>query len=133
MYKFSRQSLQKLDTCTASLQKLFNEVIKDFDCTIVEGYRSKKKQNEYFDTGKSRLCYPNGKHNRHPSQAVDVAPYLNGSVSWDMRHCLYFAGVVMGIAKMMDIKVRWGGDWNRNNEPITDQSFQDLVHYELAE
>ncbi len=130
MYKFSKRSLQKLNTCTNSLQDLFNEVIKDFDCTIVEGHRSKEKQNEYFDKGKSRLRYPNGKHNRYPSLAVDVAPYLNGSVSWDMRHCLYFAGVVMGTARMMGIKIRWGGDWNRNNEPITDQSFQDLVHFE---
>ncbi len=130
MYKFSNRSLQKLNTCTSSLQDLFNEVIKDFDCTIVEGHRSKKKQNEYFDKGKSRIRYPNGKHNRYPSLAVDVAPYLNGSVSWDMRHCLYFAGVVMGTARMMGIKIRFGGDWNRNNEPITDQSFQDLVHFE---
>ncbi len=130
MYKFSKRSLQKLNTCTSSLQNLFNEVIKDFDCTIVEGHRSKEKQNEYFDKGKSRIRYPNGKHNRYPSLAVDVAPYLNGSVSWDMRHCLYFAGVVMGTARMMGIKIRWGGDWDMDNEPMTDQDFQDLVHFE---
>ena len=130
MYKFSNRSLQKLNTCTSSLQDLFNEVIKGFDCTIVEGHRPKEKQNEYFDKGKSRIRYPNGKHNRYPSQAVDVAPYLNGSVSWDMRHCLYFAGVVMGTARMMGIKIRGGSDWDMDNEAITDQDFQDLVHYE---
>ncbi len=62
-----------------------------------------------------------------------MAPYLNGGVSWDSRHCLYFAGLVMGIAKQMDIEIRWGGDWDRDNEPVTDQEFQDLVHFEFVE
>ncbi len=130
MYKFSERSLRKLSTCTDSLQGLFKEVIKNFDCTVIEGYRNQKRQDYLFDEGKSRIRYPHGKHNSLPSKAVDVGPYLNDRISWDSRHCLYFAGVVMGTARMMGIKLRWGGDWDMDNEAITDQDFQDLVHFE---
>ena len=132
MPKYSRNSKKKLETCSEPLKLLFTEVIKHFDCTIVEGHRGQRNQDRFFDEGRSRIKYPNGKHNAWPSRAVDVAPYLNGGVSWDSRHCLYFAGLVMGIAKQMDIEIRWGGDWDRDNEPVTDQDFQDLVHFEFV-
>ncbi len=132
MPRFGTHSKQRLHTCDEDLQRLFYKVVRYIDCSIVEGHRSKEKQNKYFDAGRSRIRYPNGKHNRYPSLAVDVAPYLNGKISWDMRHCLYFAGVAMGIASQAEIKIRWGGDWDMDNEPITDQDFQDLVHFELV-
>jgi peptidoglycan L-alanyl-D-glutamate endopeptidase CwlK len=33
----------------------------------------------------------------------------------------------------LGVKLRWGGNWDRDGEPVTDQDFQDLVHFELAE
>ncbi len=127
---FSSKSLRELDTCDLSLRDLFNEVLKIVDCTIIEGHRGEQKQNEYFKKDKSKVEFPNGKHNQIPSLAVDVAPFLNKSVSWNVKHCLYFAGIVIGTSIAMGIEVRWGGDWDRDHEPITDQNFQDLVHYE---
>jgi hypothetical protein len=132
MYNFSTMSKERLNTCHEDLQTLFRTVIKHVDCSVVGGWRSKDQQNEYFDKGKSKVKYPNGKHNSLPSVAVDVAPFLNGKISWDMKNCLYFAGIVMGIALMLNIKVRWGGDWDMDNEAMTDQKFQDLVHFELV-
>jgi hypothetical protein len=29
------------------------------------------------------------------------------------------------------VMIRWGGNWDMDGEPITDQDFQDLVHFEL--
>ncbi len=133
MPSFSRGSKQRLSTCNDRLQELFNDVVRTFDCTIVEGFRGEKKQNEYFKLGKSKIRFPHGKHNRYPSMAIDVAPYLNGAISWDFRHCLYFAGFVKGVAEKHGIKIRWGGDWDNDNETMTDQSFQDLVHFEIKE
>lgn len=134
MPHYGETSRKRLSTCSLNLQKVFNEVIKHIDCTIVEGVRSKEDQNEYFEKGKSRVVWPDGKHNvESPGElceAVDAGPYINGAISWKKDHCLYFAGVVMGIALMMGIKLRWGGDWDMDHEPITDQEFQDLVHFE---
>jgi peptidoglycan L-alanyl-D-glutamate endopeptidase CwlK len=133
MPAFSQSSKKKLETCDPRLQLLFSQIVETFDCTIVEGHRPEDKQNEYYETGKSRLPWPKGKHNQLPSKAVDVGPFINGSVSWDPKHCLYFAGFVMGVATSLGIKLRWGGDWDMDYEAMTDQSFQDLVHFELVD
>jgi peptidoglycan LD-endopeptidase CwlK len=133
MPSFSATSAGRLATCHPVLQHLFCEVIKHFDCAILEGHRDRATQNEYFRTGKSRLPWPQGKHCSEPSLAIDAAPYHQGRASYDPRHCLHFAGFVLGIANQMGIKIRWGGDWDGDNEPVTDQDFQDLVHFELVE
>ena len=130
MPKFSKSSLKKLQTCHEDLQKIFLHVITHYDCTIVQGHRDKKTQNKYYNEGKSKLQWPNSKHNSNPSRAADVAPYIDGEVSWNKEQCYVFAGFVMGTAAMMRIPIRWGGDWDQDNN-IHDQTFNDLVHFEL--
>lgn len=132
MPKFGTTSTERLASCDVRLQQLFNEVIKTFDCTVLEGHRTKEKQNEYFEQGKSKLKWPEGKHCSDPSLAVDVSPFINGAASYNTSHCLYFAGYVMGIASSMGLKIRSGYDWDMDNEPVTDQSFNDGVHFEIA-
>ena len=128
MPKFGKSSKRRLATCHEDLQELFNEVIKYFDCSIIEGHRGKEDQNKYFDEGKSKVKYPNGRHNANPSNAVDVVPY---PVDWkDTDRMYYFAGFVKGIAAIMGIPIRWGGDWNDNTE-VKDTNFKDLPHFEL--
>ena len=75
MPRFSQESFSKLSTCHQDLQILFYEVIKSFDCTILEGYRNEQDQEKAFKEGNSKLHWPNGKHNSSPSRAVDVSPY----------------------------------------------------------
>lgn len=129
MYKFSKTSLERLSTCHVDLQKLFNEVIKHYDCTIVCGHRSKEEQNLAFKKGNSKLQYPKSKHNVYPSVAVDVAPY---PIDWnDMSRFYHFGGYVLGVADILNIKLRWGGDWDSDND-LKDQTFMDLVHFELV-
>ncbi len=129
MPKFSARSTDRLETCDQRLVAVFNEVVKHFDCTILEGWRSEEDQNEAFRTGKSKLKYPEGKHNKQPSFAVDVAPY---PVDWEnLDRFRYFAGFVMGIASQMGTPLRWGGDWDGDTE-LRDQRFVDLPHFELA-
>ena len=59
MPKFGSRSRSKLETCHEDLQKVFNEVIKHFDCSILEGTRPQEVQDEYYRTGKSKVKYPN--------------------------------------------------------------------------
>lgn len=138
MYRYSNKSLQKLNTCHWDIQRVFLAVIglDLIDITIVEGWRSKARQNRLYAIGKSKLKWPHSKHNTRgpafPSMAVDAAPCILGKVSWDWRHCIYSAGIIMGVAAKMGIKLRWGGDWDCDGEAITDQTFQDLVHFEIA-
>ena len=75
MPRFGRKSKERLASCDPKLQKLFNEVIKHVDCSVLEGHRGKERQNKFYDEGKSKVRYPNGRHNANPSLAVDVTPY----------------------------------------------------------
>ena len=130
MPKFGKRSMQRLNTCDEDLIALFKEVVKYFDCSVLEGHRGEEKQNKYFNEGKSKLKYPKGRHNRKPSNAVDVVPY---PVDWnDREQMTYFAGFVKGVAYKMGIPIRWGGDWNNNND-LKDNNFDDLPHFELRE
>jgi len=135
MPAFGDKSRQKLETCDQKLQDLFNEVIKTYDCSIIEGHRTKEAQDEVYHSGKSQVTWPKSKHNSVPSKAVDVAPWFKDSphIRWNDKDSWYhFGGYVRGIASQMGIKIRWGGDWNGNFD-LKDQSFMDLPHFEIQE
>jgi peptidoglycan L-alanyl-D-glutamate endopeptidase CwlK len=130
MPRFGTKSKMQLHTCDERLQKLFNKVVKDFDCTVIEGHRGKERQNAAYDRGNSKIRYPRGKHNKTPSIAVDVIPY---PIDWKDRDRMhYFAGYVLGIAKTMGLNIRWGGDWDQDTK-TKDNKFDDLVHFEIKE
>ena len=126
---FGRTSKARLSTCHPQLQAVFNEVIKGWDCSILCGERPEEDQNEAYSSGRSTVQYPNSKHNTSPSLAVDVAPY---PIDWDDLGRFYmFAGYVMRIAEDMNIKIRYGGDWD-GDKHTTDHKFKDLPHWELV-
>lgn len=129
-FKYSNTSRKRLEECHEDLQTLFNEVIKYYDCTIICGHRSEKDQMKAYRSGNSKLVYPQSKHNKMPSLAVDVAPY---PIDWkDYNRFYNFGGYVLAIADMLGIKIRWGGDWDSDNN-FDDQRFNDLVHFELKD
>lgn len=130
MPRFGSKSLGQLKSANTKLQVLFEEVVKEFDCSVLDGHRTEEEQNEAFRKGHSKLQFPQSKHNKYPSMAVDVAPY---PIDWnDKERFYYFAGYVKGVAESLDIKIRWGGDWDGDTH-VKDQTFFDLPHFELVE
>ena len=128
MAKFGKKSKKNLSTCHEDLQKVFNEVIKYVDCSVLEGHRSEERQEQLFSEGKTKVHYPKGRHNSKPSRAVDVVPY---PIDWNDRERFHlFSGFVIGLARGMGITLRWGGDWNMNFE-VDDNKFDDFPHFEL--
>ena len=128
MPKFGSKSKANLATCHEDLQKVFNEVIKYVDCSALEGHRPEWRQNDLFEKGKTKVKFPMGRHNSSPSRAVDVTPY---PVDWaDRERQTLFAGFVLGIARSMGIKLRWGGDWDMDFQ-VMDNRFDDFPHFEL--
>lgn len=158
MPRFSQKSFIKLATCHISLVKLFAEVVKNFDCTILEGRRDQLTQEKYFNEGKSKLHYPDSKHNAEPpnkSIAIDVIPYpidwqfendilipavavnyphneaiIDMDVVHNIERWAMFGGFVKGVASQMGIEIIWGGDWDSDNQ-LSNQKFDDWVHFEL--
>ena len=130
MPRFSKRSKERLASCDQRLQDVFNEVIKYVDCSILEGHRSKERQNKLYDEGRTKVRYPNGRHNNDPSQACDVTPY---PVDWeDRERQTLFAGFVLGLARSMGITLRWGGDWDMDFH-VMDKRFDDFPHFEVRD
>ena len=133
MARFGERSRANLAECHPSLQDLFNEVVVHYNCAVLAGHRGKVEQNELFAKNQSKLRYPDSKHNQKPSLAADVVPWFKSPphIRWNDRNKFYeFGGFVQGIASQMGIEIRWGGNWNRNDE-LDDQNFFDLPHFEL--
>lgn len=132
MYKYSKESLKQLETCDPRLQAVFKEVLKYVDHTIIEGHRGEALQNKYKREGRSGKSWPNGEHNKIPSRAVDAMVYpIDWSNAGIARQCV-FAGIVIGVAATMGIKIRWGGDWDGDFN-LKEHSLFDTPHFEVVD
>lgn len=138
MYKFSNRSKNNLATADEKLQRVFNEVIKEFDCTIICGHRTPEEQFELFKKGREKIdgwwkvvdkskvvtnvdgSTKKSKHNYYPSKAVDVVPY---PLDWNNLESFKLLGsVVKRKAMELGINIEWGGDWT---------SFKDYPHFQI--
>ena len=121
MPKFSMASKKRLDTCDTRLQEICNEAIKEYDFIVLCGYRNKEDQEVAYLSGASKLRWPNSKHNKQPSMAVDLAPY---PIDWkNIQRFKDLAAVIHKIASAKNIPIVWGGEWD---------SFKDYPHYQLT-
>ena len=158
MAKFSETSNNRLETAHQDLQVLFNEVVKHFDCTIVHGHRTPEEQFELFKIGREKIngewvkvsedvvTHKDGynktsKHNENPSHAIDAVPWFPEAphIRWeDIETLYYFAGYVLGISNMLfeqgkiSHRIKTGADWSMDND-VNDESFRDIVHFEIID
>jgi peptidoglycan L-alanyl-D-glutamate endopeptidase CwlK len=161
MFKYSKKSLECLETCHPDIQLIFNEAIKYMDITIIEGARDRERQDMLYSKNKSRLEWPRSAHNvSEPdiySMAVDAAPYNHkiGNIDWRTDSALYdalkyndvitareiienikrwkvFIGFILGIAAAKNISMINGSDWNYNFK-FDDHLFIDSPHFQLKE
>ena len=126
MPKFGKRSKERLRGVDTRLVNVLNELIKIMDVTIIEGLRSKQRQEILLKEGKTKT-----KFSKHiEGKAVDLAPY---PIEWEDRDRFhYMGGMIRGIAKQLNINVRWGGDWDSDGE-TRDNRFDDLVHVEIRD
>lgn len=149
MASFGTKSSNKLSTCHTDLQSILNQAIMFVDFSVVEGHRPCEKQFEYYKRGRKKVgekwvvtkhreiitnidgYAKKGKHNSFPSLATDIVPYEKGRQDWKnidrFKRIMYFT---KGIAAGMNIKLRFGGDWDGDFYE-NDQSFHDIPHVEL--
>jgi peptidoglycan L-alanyl-D-glutamate endopeptidase CwlK len=139
--KFSTISQTRLNTCHEDIRLILSEALKvsRVDFGVAEGHRSIERQQQLFKAGKSQKdgIRNLSKHNEEPSMAVDIYGWVNGKSCYDERTLCYLAGTIMAVAGMLYNQGRiqnellWGGNWDGDGEIISDQKFQDLVHFEL--
>lgn len=118
-YSFGPKSLERLATCHPDLQAICRELIKEMDVAVVCGHRNEREQESAFINGKSKLQWPRSKHNKFPSEAVDLCPY---PLVWDdIARFREMCERIERIAERLKIKIRLGRDF----------SFADWPHLEL--
>lgn len=93
-------------------------VTSDLDFTVLEGRRTLERQKTLVKNGASQTL-----NSRHlTGHAVDLAPMLGGTVSWDWPLYHRLAKIVKAAAAAEGVPVTWGGDW---------RTFKDGPHWEL--
>lgn len=147
MKQWDARSLKQRDTLMGSLRLLMDDALRisDVPFQIVQGARTIEEQQRYFNDGKSKInprdyptrekLYAAAKHVTGPgmplSRAVDIIIDVKGK-EYDKAHMCYVAGVVMAIAALRGIPVRWGGNWDGDGELLSDQKLIDMPHFELT-
>jgi peptidoglycan L-alanyl-D-glutamate endopeptidase CwlK len=92
--------------------------MSDLDFTVLEGRRSQARQKQLMAQGATRTL-----NSRHlTGHAVDLAPMIGGTVSWDWPLYHRLAKIVKAAATAENVPLTWGGDW---------KTFKDGPHWEL--
>ena len=126
MAKFGAESEAMLKGVDPRLVQICRMAILVMDFKVIDGVRTLEEQRINVARGKSWTM--NSKH--LDGLAVDLAPY---PVNWqDNEMFCVLAGVMKAAAHTQGVKLRWGGDWNRN-ESTKDERNRDYGHFEIDE
>lgn len=136
-YKWGKSSIRRMEQLDNRLIRVLNRALKYglMDMSVICTVRSSINQGLAYIDGKSEVNWPDSKHNitneGDKAMAVDVAPYVNGAVSYNREQCCILAGILLAAAREAGVNVRSGANWDMDGEFITDQQFVDAVHFEL--
>ena len=130
------RSLSRLEGVHPDLVRVVKKAaaMSDLDFTVLEGLRTLDRQRKLLAQGASKTL-----NSRHiTGHAVDLAPLIDGKVSWDWPLYHRLAEVMREASLAEKIPIRWGGTWkllSAINGPITakilSRSFPDGPHFEL--
>ena len=119
-YVLGEQSLKRLQGVHPDLDAVVRLAItltaQDF--RVIEGLRTRERQRYLVEKGASKTM-----NSRHlTGHAVDLAPIVDGQVSWDWKHFYPIAEAMKQAAKIKSVPIEWGGDWAK---------FRDGPHWQL--
>lgn len=140
MNKFGVRSDAELLGADPLLRRIAYKVLKIKDHSVLKSHRPEHEQNEAFESGNSKLQWPDGKHNAWLSKALDVQTYPRPPTVFagyeddsELRaEQYYLLGLYVGIAAELGIKLRSGADWDSDGE-VSDNGWDDLFHVELVD
>lgn len=119
-FALSQRSLDRLVGVHPDLVRIVKRAITmtPVDFAVLEGLRTVERQRQLVASGASQTM-----NSRHiTGHAVDLAPMLDGKVSWDWPLYRRIAPAVKAAAKAEGVPLEWGGDWVR---------FKDGPHWQL--
>ena len=116
-YTLGNKSRRKLYGVHPDLVLVVNKAIEitTQDFTVLEGLRTVERQQQLYNTGKSKTM-----NSRHlTGHAVDLAPW---PISWDWEYFYPIAEAMKDASDEVGVPIEWGGDW---------KSFPDGPHFQL--
>lgn len=116
-YVLGNKSRRRLYGVHPDLVLVVNKAIEitTQDFTVLEGLRTLERQQQLYNTGKSKTM-----NSRHlTGHAVDLAPW---PISWDWEYFYPIAEAMKAAADEVGVPIEWGGDW---------KSFPDGPHFQL--
>lgn len=119
-FKLGKRSLSNLEGVHPDLVKVVHRAIEitTVDFTVIEGLRTPERQAQLLKEKKTTT-----KNSRHlTGHAVDLAAWVDGTVSWDWKHYYKVAEAVKQAAQELEVSIEWGGDW---------KTFKDAPHWQL--
>lgn len=124
MFKFSKRSEDNLVGVHPDLVRVMRRALarSSVDFTVIEGVRTLARQKQLVASGASTTM--NSRHipRNGMSHAVDIAPFVGGTIRWDWPLYYKLAEVVKAAARDEGVPIEWGGDW---------KSFKDGPHWQL--
>lgn len=156
MFKFSDKSEKIIDSCDNRIQMAIHRAMswQIMDMVAIYGHRDRGLQFDLYKKGRiekngfwvvedktkivtnidgfNQVSY----HNYDPSLAIDIAPYISGrpifgNTEMEVKQVLCLAGIIQGAFSQLEIKYTWGGNWDNDGEPLSDQIFNDLLHFQV--
>lgn len=146
-YKLSQTSLNRLATVKEPLQRVVKRAIEltEVDFGVGQANRTRDDQMRLYGQGRTaaqmsaaglnpayakpsmQIVTKTMNSNHIGGNAVDLVPYINGTVEWDNSGKLglwpKIAWAMKTAAAELGVGIVWGGDW---------KSFVDRPHFELA-
>lgn len=119
-FQLGATSLARLKGVHPDLVKVVKRAIEitPIDFTVLEGLRNKERQKQLVAKGASKTM--NSYH--LTGHAVDIAPLVDGKVTWDWKYYNQLAPIIKQAAKELGINIEWGGDW---------KTFKDGPHWQI--
>jgi len=131
-YKYSDKSEIVISECHYDLQWLAREMLAlgIMDIAAICGRRGKEAQERAFSAGHSNARWGESKHNVEApvlSDAIDLAPLVNGRIPWQETAENYeiwhiMGGMGMAMAKKLGLNIKWGYYFK----------FRDLPHFQIG-
>lgn len=135
----NRRDISRLNKVHPALVIVFYEAQKrsryDFHVGWLGGWRSDSEQNELFKNKKSKKNGTTSKSKHQSGRAIDFVIYKGGKAVWyaDMYEDVWMT--FNAVARELNIKLRWGGDWNMNGIRVDkdkNERFLDAGHVEMV-
>lgn len=130
-YKLGMRSQLRLRGVHPSLVSVVNLAIRytAIDFGVHEGIRTAQRQRQYVEHGVSWTL--TGKHMIQADgfgHAVDLVPYISGSLRWEWPAIYPVAAAVRKAASELSVPIIWGGTWSLLNAlPQTPNELEDCV------